>query len=65
MRYSISIGKTKYNIKLYKGWDAQTFYRPDGSIKRIHCGWISTIKDTYQENEELTYESEYKQLELF
>ena len=50
LRYSITKGKTDFGIKLYKGWDAQNFYRPDGTIKAVHCGWISTIQDTYNEN---------------
>ena len=50
LRYSILKGKTKFNIKLYKGKDAQKFYRPDGSIKPVHCGWISTIPDNWGEN---------------
>lgn len=50
LRYSIAKGKTDFGIKLYKGWDAQKFYRPDGSIKAIHCGWISNIQDDYNEN---------------
>ena len=33
--------------------DAQKFYRPDGSIKAVHCGWISTIQDDWQENKVL------------
>ena len=53
LRYSISKGKTDFGVKLYKGWDAQKFYRPDGSIKAVHCGWISTIKDDWQENKVL------------
>ncbi len=51
LRYSISKEKVNFGVKLYKGWDAQKFYRPDGSIKAVHCGWISTIKDTWGENE--------------
>ena len=50
LRYSISKGKTKFNTNIYKGKDAQKFYRPDGSIKAVHCGWISTIKDNWGEN---------------
>lgn len=50
LRYSIAKDKTNFGIKFYKGWDAQKFYRPDGTIKAVHCGWISTIKDTYNEN---------------
>lgn len=68
LRYSISKGKTKFNVKLYKGWDAQKFYRPDGSIRAVHCGWISTIQDTYRENVLLNdfYEDiEYKDQMMF
>lgn len=50
LRWSIEKGKLDFGISLYKGWDAQKFYRPDGSIKAIHCGRISTIQDTYLEN---------------
>lgn len=50
LRYSIAKGKTNFGIKLYKGKDAQKFYRPDGTIKPVHCGWISTIKDDWEEN---------------
>lgn len=53
LRYSISKGKTDFGVKLYKGWDAQKFHRPDGSIQAVHCGWISTIQDTWLENKEL------------
>jgi hypothetical protein len=50
LRYSIKNNKVDFGIKLYKGWDAQKFYRPDGTIKAVHCGWISTIPDNWQEN---------------
>lgn len=50
LRYSISKGKVDFGIPLYKGKDAQKFHRPDGSIKAIHCGWISTIPDDWGEN---------------
>lgn len=54
LRYSISKGKTNFNIILYKGKDAQKFHRPDGSIRAVHCGWISTIKDTWNENKNIS-----------
>lgn len=50
LRYSIRNGKTDFGVRLYKAWDAQKFYRPDGTIKAVHCGWISTIQDIYNEN---------------
>lgn len=50
LRYSIKENKVNFGINLYKGRDAQKFYRPDGSIKAIHCGWISTVKDDWGEN---------------
>ncbi len=50
LRYGIKKGKTNFGVKIYQGKDAQKFYRPDGSIKAIHCGWISTISDTWEEN---------------
>ena len=50
LRYSIKNGKTNFGVPIYKGWDAQKFYRPDGSIKAVHCGWISTIPDNWKEN---------------
>lgn len=53
LRWSIKQNKVDFGVTFYKGWDAQKFYRPDGSIRAIHCGWIATIKDTYEENEVL------------
>lgn len=50
LRLSISNGKVDFGIPLYRGWDAQTFTRPDGTERHIHCGWVSTIPDTYKEN---------------
>lgn len=50
LRYSIKNGKVDFGVPLYKGWDAQKFYRPDGSIRPVHCGWISTIPDDWGEN---------------
>lgn len=50
MRYSIKNGKYKLPIKIYKGWDAQKFYRPDGTIIPVHCGWIASIPDDWNEN---------------
>lgn len=58
LRYSIKNGKADFGIQLYKGWDAQKFYRPDGSIKAVHCGWISTIQDNWLENKLLNEVSE-------
>ena len=46
----LKMEKTDFGVELYKGWDAQKFYRPDGTIKEVHCGWISTIKDDWREN---------------
>lgn len=53
LRYSIKNGKVDFNVQLYKGWDAQKFHRPDGTIKAVHCGWVSTIPDDYGENRPL------------
>lgn len=50
LRYSIKQGKFNLDIPIYKGRDAQKFYRPDGSIKPVHCGWMSNIQDTWGEN---------------
>jgi hypothetical protein len=50
LRYSIKNGKADFGIPLYSGKDAQKFYRPDGSIRAVHCGWIATIKDDWGEN---------------
>ena len=50
VRYSIRKGITKVDIPLYYGKDAQKFYRPDGTIKAVHCGWISNIPDDWGEN---------------
>lgn len=58
LRYSIKNKKANFGVTLYKGWDAQKFYRPDGSIRAIHCGWISTIQDDYKENKILTEEKQ-------
>ena len=53
LRYSIKNGGVDFGIPLYKGKDAQRFYRPDGTIRPVHCGWISTIQDDWGENEYL------------
>ena len=53
LRYSIKNGGADFGIPLYKGKDAQRFYRPDGTIRPVHCGWISTIQDDWGENEYL------------
>lgn len=58
LRYSIKHGKVNFGIQLYKGWDAQKFHRPDGSVKSIHCGWISSMQDTWLENKILQEVSE-------
>ena len=50
LRYSIKKGKFKLGVDLYFGKDAQKFYRPEGGIRAIHCGWIATIPDNYGEN---------------
>ena len=50
LRYSISNGKVDFGVPLYKGWDAQTFIRPDGTERHIHGGWISTLQDSFGEN---------------
>lgn len=50
LRYSLRNKKFNINIPVYKGWDAQKFYRPDGTIQAVHCGWISNIKDDWGEN---------------
>ena len=50
LRYSIKNGGTDFGVTLYKGRDAQKFHRPDGSIRAVHCGWISTIRDDWGEN---------------
>lgn len=50
LRYSIKNGKANFGIPIYRGWDSQKFLRPDGNIAIVHCGWISTIQDTFQEN---------------
>lgn len=57
LRYEIKKNKVDFGVNLYKGKDAQKFYRPDGSVKAIHCGWISTIQDTFGENEILCNKS--------
>lgn len=56
LRWSIKKRKFNLEIDLYSGKDAQKFYRPDGSIKAIHCGWISNIKDDWKENKLLVEE---------
>ena len=47
MRYSIKNGKCSFGRKIYKGKDAQKFYRPDGSIYPVHCGWISSFHNSF------------------
>lgn len=58
LRYSIAKGKIDFDIPLYKGWDAQKFYRPDGSIRAVHCGWIASFQDNWNENKILAEENE-------
>lgn len=55
-RYCLRKGKATISIPLWFGKDVQKFYRPDGSIKSIHCGWISTTQDDWKENELLKKE---------
>lgn len=50
LRYFIKNGKFDLGIPIYKGWDAQKFYRSDGTVKSVHCGWISNFQDNYHEN---------------
>ena len=50
LRYFIKNGKFDLGIPIYKGWDAQKFYRSDGTVKPVHCGWISNFQDNYHEN---------------
>lgn len=50
LRWSIRKGKFAVNRDIYKGWDAQKFLRPDGSVVPVHCGWIASFQDTYKEN---------------
>lgn len=54
LRYSIKNKKYNLGIEIYKGWDAQKFHRPDGSIQSVHCGWISNIQDDWKENQILS-----------
>lgn len=53
LRYSIKNCKIDFGIEIWKGWDAQKFYRPDGSIRAVHCGWIASFPDTYGENKKI------------
>lgn len=57
LRYSIKNNKVNFGIDLYFGKDAQKFYRPDGSIRAVHCGWIATIQDDWKENKIIESES--------
>lgn len=50
LRYTIKNNPNLFGIPLYKGKDAQKFHRPDGTIKAVHCGWISSIPDSWGEN---------------
>ena len=50
LRYSIKNNKIDFGIPIYKGWDAQKFHRPDGTIKAVHCGWIASFQDDWKEN---------------
>ena len=56
LRYSIKKRKVDFGIELWKGWDAQKFYRPDGTIYPVHCGWIASIPDDWGENKKLKEE---------
>ena len=58
LRYSIKNGKTDFGVDIWKGWDAQKFYRPDGTIQPVHCGWIASFQDTWCENKRIK-ECEY------
>ena len=42
--------KDIFGAKLYYGKDAQRFLRPDGSVRAVHCGWISTIPPRAEES---------------
>lgn len=53
LRYSIKNGKTDFGVDIWKGWDAQKFYRPDETISPVHCGWIASFQDTWGENKKL------------
>jgi hypothetical protein len=54
LRWSLRKGKVDFGIDLWGGRDAHNFYRPDGSIKKIHCGWVSTFQDAWNENKKIT-----------
>lgn len=56
LRYSIKKGNTNFGIDIYMGKDAQKFYRPDGTIQPVHCGWISNIPDNWGENKIINVE---------
>ena len=45
--------KTDFGVDIWKGWDAQKFYRPDGTISPVHCGWIASFQDTWGENKRI------------
>ena len=53
LRYSIKNGKTDFGVDIWKGWDAQKFYRPDETISPVHCGWIASFQDAWGENKKL------------
>ncbi len=51
LRWSIRKQKLSFGGgRIYCGKDAQNFTRPDGSIRPVHCGWISNIPDDWGEN---------------
>ena len=54
LRYSIKNKKYNLGIDIYKGWDAQKFHRPDGSIQAVHCGWLSNLQANWKEHQILS-----------
>lgn len=54
IRYSIKNNKTNFGIDIWSGKDAQKFYRPDGSVKAVHCGWIASFQDDWKENKKIS-----------
>lgn len=50
LRFDLKRNNLNFGIPIWAGRDTQKFYRPDGSIRAVHCGWIASFQDTWNEN---------------
>lgn len=50
LRLRLKNNELSFNIPIWSGKDVQKFYRPDGSIRTVHCDWIASFQDTWNEN---------------